>query len=110
MRRNCDIWVAVIEESDPRKSRPPFPQEYYDLTLEVLDHPWTLDADLIRLLAGYIAHQANLPALLEQRGVERAAYLQAVAELSFAERVHLVEAALVRHAPPPPKLPSRRRR
>jgi hypothetical protein len=105
VRRQFALLLAVIEESDPRKSRTPFPQEYYDLTVEILAHPWTLDADLIRLLDGYIAHQANLPSLLEQGGVERSAYLQAITELSFAERVHMVEKALVRHAPRHPSSP-----
>ena len=110
MRRQCDLLVAVIEESDPRKSRLPFPQEYYDLTIEVLAHPWTLNADIIRLLDAYVAHEELLPSLLKQRGIQPAAYLQAIAGLAFAERLHLVEKALVRHAPILPKLPSRRRR
>jgi hypothetical protein len=112
MRQQLALFLAVIEESDPRtrKNRPPFPQDYYDLTIEVLAQPSTVNADLIRLLDGYIARQAHLPSLLEERGVERSAYLHAVAELDFAERLHLVEKALVRHAPTPPKLPSRRRR
>jgi hypothetical protein len=35
--------------------------------------------------------------LFAEAGVERAAYLKAIAELSFAERLHLVEAAQVYH-------------
>jgi hypothetical protein len=110
MRQQLALFLAVIEESDPRKSRPPFPQEFYDLTIDVLAQPSMLNADLIRLLDGYIARQAPLSSLLEQRGLERSAYLEAIAGLDFPERVHLVEKALVRHAPTPPKLPSRRRR
>jgi hypothetical protein len=110
MRRQVALLLAVINESDPRKIRPSFPQEYYNVTIEVLAHPWTLGADLIRLLDGYIACQTHLPSLLEREGVERSAYLHAIHELSFAERVHIVEMALIRHAPPPPELSSPRRR
>jgi hypothetical protein len=102
MRRQFELFIASIDESDPRLTRG-FPQEYYDLTVELLAHPWTINADIIRLLDGYIARQAHLPHLLEQAGVERSAYLQAVAELSFSERLHLVEQAHVHHAPPPPE-------
>ncbi len=98
MRRHLDLFLASNEESDPRLNG--FPQEYYDLTVEVLAHPWTINADIIRLLDGYIARQAHLPYLLEQAGVERAPYLQAIAELRFPERLHLVEQAHIFHAPP----------
>jgi hypothetical protein len=100
MRHQFELFMASIDESDPRLSRD-FPQEYYDLTIELLARPWTLNADIIRLLDGYIARQAHLPHLLEQAGVERSAYLKAIAELSFSERLHLVEQAHVRHAPLP---------
>jgi hypothetical protein len=100
LRQQFELFMAAIDESDPRGTRG-FPQEFYDLTVELLANPWSLNADIIRLLEGYIARQAHLPYLLEQFGVERSAYLKAIAELTFAERLHLVEQAQIRHAPHP---------
>jgi hypothetical protein len=102
MRQQFELFMASIDESDPRGSRG-FPQVYYDLTVELLSQPWTLNADTIRLLDGYLGRQPHLNYLLEQTGVDRKTYLAAIAELNFSERLHLVEQAHVRHAPPPPE-------
>jgi hypothetical protein len=102
MRQQFEFFMASIDESDPRVARD-FPQEYYDLTVEAIAQPWTLNADTIRLLDGYLGRQAHLNYLLEQAGLDRKAYLAAIAELTFSERLHLVEQAHVRHAPPQPE-------
>jgi hypothetical protein len=102
MRQQFELFMASIDESDPRLSRG-FPQEYYDLTIELVTQPWTLNADAIRLLDHYLGRQPHLNYLLEQIGADRKAYLAAIAKLNFSERLHLVEQAHVRHAPPPPE-------
>jgi hypothetical protein len=99
MLRQFELFMASIDESDPRGTRG-FSQAYYDLTIELLVQPWTLNADSIRLLDSYLGRQPHFARFLAEAGVERAAYLKAIAELSFAERLHLVEAAQVHHAPP----------
>jgi hypothetical protein len=98
LRSQWDLFLASLEESDPRSTRD-FPQEYYDLTIAVLTVPWELNARMIRVLPTYIQAQDDFAQLLQAAGVERAAYLQAIDELSFAERLHLVEAAQMHHAP-----------
>ncbi len=102
MRRQFELFMAAIDESDPRISRG-FPQEYYDLTIELVTQPWTLNADALRLLEHYLGRQPHLNYLLEQIGADRKAYLAAIAKLNFSERLHLIEQAHIRHAPPPPE-------
>jgi hypothetical protein len=88
----------VLEECDPRVTQG-FPQTYYDLCVELLNQPWSLNADTLRLLDRHLARQPRFAAALQDAGVQREAFLTAVSELGFAERLHLLEAAQVRHAP-----------
>jgi hypothetical protein len=99
LRGQLDLLVAVVDESDPRLTRD-FPQEYYDLTLELLTEPWSLNAQMIKKLTVYV-QALNLEELLEQHGIDQEPYLQALEKLTFAERLHLVEAAQAHHAPRP---------
>jgi hypothetical protein len=98
VREQFDLFLTALDESDPRLTRG-FPQNYYDLTVELLTEPWSLNSTTIKILDAYISMLPNSKALLAEAHVEREAFLAAIAGLTFAERLHLVEAAHVRHAP-----------
>jgi hypothetical protein len=98
VREQFDLFLASLDESDPRVTRD-FPQSYYDLTVELLTEPWSLNSTTIKILDAYISTLPHLKTLLAEAHVKRETFLAAIAGLTFAERLHLVEAAHVRHAP-----------
>jgi hypothetical protein len=100
LRMQLDLWLASLDESDPRATRN-FPQAYYDLTIKLLTEPWELNARMIKRLSAYVQTLLDLDDLLTEAGIDRGAYLAALEDLSFAERLHLVEAAQAHHAPKP---------
>ncbi len=100
LRGQLELFLASLSESDPRATRS-FPQEYYEVTLQVLTEPWLLNARVIRVLPSYVEAQPDLGSILAELGVDRAAYLKALGKLSFAEKLYLVEAAQMHHAPKP---------
>jgi hypothetical protein len=99
VREQFDLFLASLDESDPRHTRD-FPQRYYDLVLALLTEPWSLNATTIKILDAYISTLPTFKALLTEAH-QREAFLAAIAELSFAERLHLVEAAQIHYAPLP---------
>jgi hypothetical protein len=100
LRGQLELFLASLTESDPRSTRK-FPQAFYEVTLEVLTEPWLLNARVIRVLPSYVEAQPDFASLLAEAGVDRKAYLKALSELSFAERLFLVESAQMHHAPKP---------
>ena len=98
VREQFDLFLMSLDESDPRNTRD-FPQHYYDLAVALLTEPWTINGTTIKILDAYLPTLPHFKTLLAETHVQREAFLAAIAELSFSERLHLVEAAHVRYAP-----------
>jgi hypothetical protein len=98
VREQFDLFLTSLDASDPRATRG-FPEPFYELTIELLTEPWSINGTTIKILDAYMSTLPHLGTLLAEAGVEKKAFLAAITELSFTERLHLVEAAHVRHAP-----------
>ena len=101
LTRTLELYGAVIEKSDPRQTRT-LPEEHYELVVAVLTDPLDLETFHIHRLGDYLC---ELPAFLARtRDLELDAHQlrDLLNAYTFAEKLHLVEAAQVRHAPPRP--------
>ena len=101
LTRTLELYGAVLEKSDPRQTGA-LPKDHYELVVEVLTDPQHLETFHIVHLGDYLC---ELPAFLARtRDLELDA--QDLRDLlnacTFAEKLHLVDAAQIRHAPPRP--------
>ncbi|MBV8201895.1 MAG: hypothetical protein JOZ15_14850 [Acidobacteria bacterium] len=102
LTRTLELYESVVVKSDPRDTRA-LPQEHYDLILDLVRDPQKLETFHIHRLGDFLL---EVPAFAERvRGIgldpgQLAATLNAY---SFAEKLHLVDAAALRHPPPAPK-------
>jgi hypothetical protein len=98
VREQFELFMTSLNESDPRKAG--FPPKFYNVLVELLSEPWSLNGSMIKILDSYVASLPLLDEHLEAAGIDdRKAFFDAIARLSFAERLAIVEEAHVRHAP-----------
>jgi hypothetical protein len=106
LRRTLELYESVVVKSDPRETRA-LPEEQHDLIVELLEDPQRLEAFHIHRLGDYLS---ELPAFAERTralGLDPEALAKTVDGFTFAEKLHLVDAAQIRHAPQPPKTSKR---
>jgi hypothetical protein len=100
LSRTLVFFDAVVERSDPRRTRE-LPQPVYDLVVEVLTDPLSIETFGIAHLGAYLR---ELPAFREgarELALEPAALSAQLDAYPFAEKLHLVLAAQVRHVTRP---------
>jgi hypothetical protein len=100
LARHLDLYAGVVHNSDPRVTRG-FPQPYYDLTLALLADPWSIRARDLPHLPQLLQALPEFEDLARRHGVDTAAYLRALGELAYSERLVLLARAEEQHAPPP---------
>jgi hypothetical protein len=99
LRRELQLLRALLRHYDPLKAAG-LPREVHDLAVRLLPEPWTLTKPVeLRNLADLLAHVPELEAELAAAGLEREAFLAAIAGLGFAEKVALLDHALLLQAP-----------
>src|SRR6185436_1578960 len=91
-----------LVESDPRVTQG-FSEEHFELAVALLEDPWSLGADLIKLLPGYLETRPGFRAAAKEAGVDPKEFLAALRKLSFAELLFLVDQSELRRAPRPGK-------
>jgi hypothetical protein len=114
LSRTLELYERVLVKSDPRVTQN-MAAEVYDLVVEVLTDPQELEDFHITKLGNYLV---DLPAFRARAGehrVDMESFRKMLNGYSFAEKLHLVDAAQVRNAPPrpaqrPASAPVRRRR
>jgi len=110
VRRRLEILDSLIVHCDPRFTRV-FPDAYFDFLVSFLTAPWTIPADRIIALESYLAQKPGFAEGARAAGIDPAELRNAVKDLTFAERLALLDAAEVHHAQElPPRLPVSRRR
>jgi hypothetical protein len=97
LRKTLDLLEAVLQECDPRKTRS-FPDAYHQVILELLADPWSLDAYRIQTLPAFLQTLPNFSAVMASASVDPAKLLAAVEELTFPERLALIDHAELHHA------------
>jgi len=100
LRRKVDLFSAVLDRSNPLRTRD-FPEPYVRLLGQLVPEPWTLSPDEIELFDRYIANRTELADLAKSAKIDSKDLVQRLAQLSFPERVALVDQIEQRLVPPP---------
>ncbi len=99
LTRTLNLYESAILRSDPRETQD-LPEAHYDLVLDLLDEPEALTADAIQGLGGHLLNLSTFPARARALGADPQRLAQTINALTYAEKLHLVNAAQVHHAPP----------
>jgi hypothetical protein len=100
LRRTLGLYEAVVLKSDPRETKG-MPEEQYELVISLLRDPHRLETFHIHRLGDYLLEVPECAPRAREIGLDPADLAATADGLSFAEKLHLVDAAQIRHAPPP---------
>ena len=100
LRRALSLFDAILVESDPRLTQH-FREEFFELVMRLLEDPWSLSADLIKILPAYLESRPRFRMVAMDAKVDPREFLAALRKLSFAELLFLVDQAELRHAARP---------
>jgi hypothetical protein len=106
LTRTLGLYESVVVRSDPRETQG-LPEEHYELILDFLRDPQRLETFHITRLGDYLVEVPGFAQRVRDLGLDPAALAKTVNALTFAEKLHLVDSAQVRHAPAAPKARSR---
>jgi len=106
LTRTLELYESVVVRSDPRETRD-LPEAHYDLVLDLIRDPQKLESFHIHHLGDYLAELPRYAERARAIGVDPARLARDINAYTFAEKLHLVDAAQVRNAPANP--PHRRR-
>jgi len=96
VRRRLEMLDSLVIHCDPRSTRG-FPDPFFDFLVSFLKAPWNIPPDRIVGLEVYLAQRPGFDAAARRAGIDPAALRRAVRELSFAEKLALIDAAEVHH-------------
>jgi hypothetical protein len=96
VRRRLEILDSLIVHCDPRFTRG-FPDQLFDFVVSYLEAPWAIPPDRILGLESYMAQKPGFNEAARAAGVDPAEVRRAIQELTFAERLALLDAAEVHH-------------
>jgi hypothetical protein len=102
LARTLEFYDSVLGKSDPRQTAGMRPDQY-DLVLEILTEPLELKEFHILRLGDYLLEHRTFQARARERQIDPRQLCEALNGYPFAEKLHLVEAALIRHAPRRPR-------
>jgi len=102
LTRTLGLYESIVVRSDPRETQD-LPQEHYDLIIDELREPQRLETFHIHRLGGYLLEVPDFPQRARDLGLDPAALAKTVNDLTFAEKLHLVDSAQIHHASPPPR-------
>ncbi len=108
LSRTLARYDTVLARSDPRATAA-MPPAHYELVLDSLTDPLELADFHISRLGEYLFELRAFQALARERQLDPRQVCDALNGYPFAEKLHLVDAAQVRHAPPQTDAPRRRR-
>jgi hypothetical protein len=99
LHRELQLMRALTNRHDPVRSGA-LPKAVHDLAVRLLPEPWSITKPVeIDHLADSIEHAPGFAAEVAAAGLEPAAFLAAIAALSFVEKVALLGHALELQAP-----------
>jgi hypothetical protein len=102
LTRTLELYESVVVKSDPRETRD-LPEEHYDLVLDLLHDPQRLESFHIHHLGDYVSEVPHFAERARTIGLDPDQFAKAINAYTFAEKLHLVDAAQIRNAPPPPR-------
>jgi hypothetical protein len=101
LARTLELYDSVLGKSDPRHTAG-MTSDHYELVLDILTDPLALAEFHILRLGDYLFELAAFKALAHQRQIDPRQFCDTLNGYPFAEKLHLVDAAQVLHAPPRP--------
>jgi hypothetical protein len=108
LNRTLDLYESVLVKSDPRETRG-LAAEHYELIVELIDDPQKLESFHVQRLGQYLAEVAGFAERARAAGIaDPEEFARTLDGFSFAEKLHLLDAAQLRHAPGTTGLPGRR--
>jgi hypothetical protein len=96
LERAVGFFDSLVIKSDPRKTRQMAAADY-DLVLEVLTDAHELDTFHVSHLGSYLLELRNYLARARERKIDPRQLAATIDAYSFAEKLHLVDAAQERH-------------
>jgi hypothetical protein len=102
LTRTLGLYESVVLKSDPRDTQA-LPGEHYELIIDVLRDPCVLETFHIHRLGEYLLEIPDFTPRARAIGLDPADLARTINDLAFAEKLHLVDTAQIRHAPPPPR-------
>ena len=102
LTRTLELYESVVVKSDPRETRE-LPEDHYDLVLDLLHDPQRLETFHIHHLGDYLSEVPHFAERARTLGLDPDQFAKAINAYTFAEKLHLVDAAQIRKAPPPPR-------
>jgi hypothetical protein len=106
LTRTLELYESVVVKSDPRDTRS-LPADHYDLILDRLHDPQKLESFHIHRLGDYLLEVPLFAERARALGLEPEELAKTLNAYTFAEKLHLVDAAQIRNPPPPPKTGAR---
>jgi hypothetical protein len=102
LARTLAFYDSVLISSDPRRSRHLSPDDY-EMVVEALTDPLALESFHISRLGDFLLELPAFRATVRARKLNPEKLRDTLNALPYAEKLHLVDAAQIRVAPPPPR-------
>jgi hypothetical protein len=100
LARTLELYDSVLVKSDPRKTCN-LSQDHYELIVAALTDPLALESFHIARLGDYLLELPAFRARARERQLDPEKLRDTLNALPYAEKLHLVDAAQIRVAPPP---------
>ncbi len=113
LARTLELYDSVLVKSDPRQTRE-MAEDDYEMVVALITDPLALESFHIMRLGDFLFDLPDFRARTRERGIDPQRFRDQLNAFAYAEKLHLVDAAQVRNAPPrteaPPAAPRTRRK
>ncbi|MBV8201897.1 MAG: hypothetical protein JOZ15_14860 [Acidobacteria bacterium] len=99
LARALELYDSVLVKSDPRQTRD-MSEDDYETVVAVLLDPLALESFHIVRLGDFLFDLPDFRARARERGIDPQRFRDQLNAFAYAEKLHLVDAAQVRNAPP----------
>jgi hypothetical protein len=106
LTRTLELYESIVVKSDPRDTRS-LPEKHYDLILGLIRDPQKLESFHIHRLGDYLLEVPLFAERARAIGLDPEELARTLNAYTFAEKLHLVDAAQIRNPPPSPKARAR---
>jgi len=96
LARALEFFDSVVSRSDPRETQG-LDERAYELVVDLLRDPYRLDTFHILCLGEYLLELPDFAQRARDVGLEPGELARSIGRLSFAEKLHLVDTAQLRH-------------
>ncbi|HVT60485.1 MAG TPA: hypothetical protein VHR45_19080 [Thermoanaerobaculia bacterium] len=98
LQRTLQAYGAIVERCDPRKTAG-LSEAMYRLAVGLLEAPWSLRPLEVDHMGELLDESAGLEAAARGAKIDRKEFVKKISALTFAEKMAIVDASTVEHAP-----------